>query len=160
RRRLRPVPDQRNLLRVRAVRVAGLEAELAERVHQVLHGPLLAHRARRAALELIRRQRADPGQELIGVDGLGRGAHLLPSQRRAALGPGLGGAAASGEQERRCEPAGRSGHGPHLSMEWDGCGWLSAVVNTRARPMFRAAPPYGPADVRASGADPRQWRTA
>src|SRR5690606_8182441 len=54
----------------------------------------------------------------------------------------------------------RSGHGPHLSMEWDGCGWLSAVVNTRARPMFRAAPPYGPADVRASGADPRQWRTA
>src|SRR5690606_12211961 len=99
RRRLSPVPDQRHVLRVRAVRVARLETELAERVLQVLDRSLLAHRARRTALELIRRQRTDPGKELVGVDRVGRGAHLLPAQRRSAIGTGLGGTAACGEQE-------------------------------------------------------------
>src|SRR5690606_9791468 len=64
--------------------------------------------------------------ELVGVDRVGRGAHLLPVQRRTVTGPGLGSAAAGGEQERRSEPAGRSGHGPHLSMKW------TVVVGFRA----------------------------
>src|SRR5690606_41079880 len=55
RRWIDPVADERHRLDVRAVRIPRLEPQRPELLRQVLDRALLAHAARRAPLELVRR---------------------------------------------------------------------------------------------------------
>ena len=64
--------DERHVLDVGAVGVAGLQAELAELLGQIGDRLLLARRARPAALELVGRQDLDVPEQVGGRDALHR----------------------------------------------------------------------------------------
>ncbi|MFY0530230.1 hypothetical protein ACN28I_46045 [Archangium gephyra] len=71
-------------LQVAAVRTRGFQAQELELGRQVVLGQRVAPRARAPALKQIRRQEADVGPEVSGLDGLGGG--LLRRGRELGLG--------------------------------------------------------------------------
>ena len=129
----RPEPHQRHVLHVGAIRVARLQPHLAELVRQVGDRLLLARRARPPALELVRGEDLDVGQDLLRLD---------PVQRLVQRRVGAGARHHGGQQQGRQgeHSAGVTSH-RHLGLH-DRCQAGEAARDRLGGPIIS----HGPSD--------------